>query len=83
MDNTSTNVESQDFTNKSVSRRALVKAGWILPVIAVTPLMNTASAMSAVDCDDLLLQLDAARKNHDRAAYDTIRQKIKDNGCSY
>ena len=82
MEKTSTE-QPQDFTNKSVSRRALVKAGWVLPVIAVTPLMNTASAMSAVDCNDLLQQLDDARRDKDRAKYDAVRRKIKENGCTY
>ncbi|MFK7846443.1 MAG: hypothetical protein AB8G77_14185, partial [Rhodothermales bacterium] len=58
---------SEDTTSKNtVSRRALLRAGWVLPVIAVTPLLNTASAMSAVNCDGLLAKRDLHRKNGDR-----------------
>ena len=67
--------------NKSINRRVLLKAGWILPVIAVTPLVNTASAMSSVDCDSLMAKRDMHRKNGDRAAYDNIQAKLISSGC--
>ena len=73
--------EQPSLLGKSVNRRALLKAGWILPVIAITPLMNTASAMSTVDCDALLLKRDMHRQNHDRAAYNDIQAKLDANGC--
>ena len=82
MENLTNNAEDQQSVlGKSVNRRALLKAGWILPVIAITPLMNTASAMSTVDCDALLLKRDMHRQNHDRAAYNDIQAKLDANGC--
>lgn len=67
--------------SKSFNRRALLKAGWIIPAIVVTPLMNTASAQSTVDCDNLLQKRDFHRKNGDRAAYNNIQAKLDANGC--
>ena len=81
MENVTNNVEEQSVSGKSVNRRVLLKAGWILPVIAITPLMNTASAMSTVDCDALLLKRDMHRQNRDKAAFNDIQAKLDANGC--
>lgn len=68
--------------SKSVSRRALLKAGWILPVIAATPLVNTASAMSAVNCANLQDKLAKHVQSGDFDAASDILGKIIDNGCT-
>ncbi len=81
MDNSMNHLSEETSLNNSVSRRALLRAGWVLPVIAVTPLLNTASAMSTVNCDGLLAKRDMHRKNGDRKAYDAIQQKLDANGC--
>ena len=82
MENHST-TEPAANTSKSVSRRALIKAGWILPVIAVSPLINTASAMSSVNCNDLLNQLETHKQNGDRDAYNAVRTQLRENGCTF
>lgn len=66
---------------KPVSRRALLKAGWVVPAIAVTPLMNTATAASTVNCDTLLEKRELHRANGDKDAYDDIMRKLHENGC--
>lgn len=71
----------QDVTRNAISRRALLRAGWVIPAIAVTPLMNTASAMSTVSCDNLLAKRDVHRKNGDRQAYDDLTEKLLASGC--
>jgi len=78
---TNSSEEQQSVFGKSVNRRSLLKAGWILPVIAITPLMNTASAMSTVDCDALLQKRDLHRANHDKAAFNDIQAKLDAAGC--
>ncbi len=82
MENLTNKSEDQSLlSGKSYNRRVLLKAGWILPVIAVTPLINTASAMSSVDCDSLLAKRDMHRKNGDKSAYNNIQAKLDANGC--
>ncbi len=71
----------QATANTTINRRTLLKAGWLIPVIAVTPLINTASAVSTVDCDSLLAKRAVHRKNGDRAAYDDLTAKLNANGC--
>ena len=68
---------------KSVSRRALLKAGWVVPAIAITPLMNTASAMSTVDCVNLQAKLTKHINNGDYKAANDLLGKIIDSGCTY
>ena len=79
LENKAENLEA--MAGKTMHRRTLLKAGWILPVIAVTPLVNTASAMSTVDCDALLQKREMHRRNHDRAAFDDIQGKLDAAGC--
>lgn len=67
---------------KTVSRRALLRAGWALPVIAATPLLNTASAMSAVNCANLQQKLSKHVSNGDYKSANDILVKIIDNGCT-
>ena len=67
---------------KTVSRRALLRAGWALPVIAATPLLNTASAMSAVNCANLQAKLSKHVSNGDYDSANDILVKIIDNGCT-
>ena len=67
---------------KTVSRRALIKAGWILPVIAATPLVNTASAMSSVNCANLQDKLAKHVASGDYDSASNILGKIIDNGCT-
>lgn len=67
---------------KTVSRRALLRAGWALPVIAATPLLNTASAMSAVNCANLQAKLSKHVANGDYDSANDILVKIIDNGCT-
>ncbi len=74
---------SQEQSTKSVSRRALLKAGWALPVIAATPLLNTASAMSTVNCANLQSKLSKHVNNGDYDAANDILVKIIDNGCTF
>ncbi|MFK7845550.1 MAG: hypothetical protein AB8G77_09620 [Rhodothermales bacterium] len=74
---------SQEQSAKSVSRRSILKkAGWALPVIAATPLLNTASAMSAVNCAGLQDKLSKHVNNGDYEAANDILVKIIDNGCT-
>ena len=67
---------------KTVARRALLRAGWTLPVIAATPLLNTASAMSAVDCANLQAKLSKHVASGDYESANNILIKIIDNGCT-
>ncbi len=73
--------ELQETAASTINRRMLLKAGWLIPVIAVTPLINTASAISTVDCDSLLAKRAVHRQNGDRAAYDDLTAKLNANGC--
>ena len=75
------NVNSNE--TKSVSRRALLKAGWIVPAIAVTPLMNTASAISTVNCANMQSKLYKHINNGDYEAANDLLGKIIDSGCNY
>jgi len=68
---------------KSVSRRALLKAGWVVPAIAITPLMNTASAMSTVNCTNMQSKLTKHINNGDYKAANDLLGKIIDSGCTY
>ena len=79
--NTNQSPLEQSVSRGPVSRRALLRAGWVIPVIAVTPLMNTASAMSTVNCDNLLAKRAVHRKNGDRVAYDDLTAKLEAAGC--
>ena len=79
--NTNESSVEEKISRSPMSRRALLRAGWVIPAIAVTPLMNTASAMSTVDCDNLLAKRDVHRKNGDRAAYDDLTAKLEASGC--
>ncbi|MEM8484679.1 MAG: hypothetical protein AAF564_03980 [Bacteroidota bacterium] len=81
MDNTTRHMDDEPVTEKTVSRRALLRAGWVIPVIAATPLLNTASAMSTVNCDALLERRNMHRKNGDRDSYNDIQAKLDANGC--
>ena len=74
--------KAEPVASKAMNRRALLKkAGWVLPVIAAAPLMNTAAAASTVNCAALLERRNMHRKNHDKAAYDDIQAKLDANGC--
>ena len=73
---------SQEQSPKPVSRRVLLKAGWALPVIAATPLLNTASAMSTVNCAGLQAKLSKHVNSGDYDAANDILVKIIDNGCT-
>ena len=73
---------SQKQSAKLVSRRTLLRAGWAIPVIAATPLLNTASAMSAVNCTNLQAKLTKHVNNGDFDAASDILGKIIDNGCT-
>ena len=78
------NADKQNATEKkSVSRRALLKAGWVVPAIAITPLMNTASAMSTVNCTNLQSKLIKHINNGDTKAANDLLGKIIDSGCTY
>ena len=78
--NENKNVEQSE---KAVSRRAVLKkAGWALPVIAAAPLLNTASAMSSVNCGNLQTKLSKHINNGDYDAANDILHKIIDNGCT-
>ena len=79
--NTTEGTVEENAIRGSVSRRSLLRAGWVIPVIAVTPLMNTASAMSTVNCDNLLAKRAVHRKNGDRKAYDDLTAKLEASGC--
>lgn len=81
MDNTTRHADAEPATEKTVTRRALLRAGWVIPVIAATPLLNTASAMSTVNCDALLERRNMHRKNGDRDSYNDIQAKLDANGC--
>ena len=65
----------------SKGRRRLLKAGWAVPVIAATPLLNTAVALSANDCPDLYGQMDAARAAGDKTLYQSIKRRAQEAGC--
>ena len=68
-------------TKRPVSRRALLKAGWVVPVIAATPLMNTASAVSSVNCANLQAKLVKHINSGDYDAANDMVNKIIDSGC--
>ena len=68
---------------RPVSRRALLKAGWVVPAIAATPLMNTASAMSSVNCANLQAKLVKHINNGDYDAANDMVNKIIDSGCQF
>lgn len=67
----------------SLGRRALLKAGWTVPVIAATPLLNTASAMSSVNCANLQAKLIKHINDGDLDSANDILGKIISNGCTY
>ena len=67
--------------NVSKGRRSLLKAGWAIPVIAATPLLNTAAALSSSNCGDLYAQMDEAKKNGDKALYQALKGVARDAGC--
>lgn len=81
MENTTRHTDAEPAMEKTVTRRALLRAGWVIPVIAATPLLNTASAMSTVNCDALLERRNMHRKNGDRDSYNDIQAKLDANGC--
>ena len=72
-------VESAEKVSKG--RRMLLKAGWTIPVIAATPLINTAVALSSNDCGDMYARLDEARQNGDKSLYQSLKSAAKDAGC--
>jgi hypothetical protein len=67
----------------SLGRRALLRAGWAIPVIAATPLMNTASAMSAVNCANLQTKLYKHINSGDYDAASDIVAKMIEGGCRF
>lgn len=68
---------------KAFSRRSMLRAGWALPVIAATPLMNTASAMSAFNCDRMFdKMIDSINAGDVEKAQKTLQQLL-DNGCRF
>jgi hypothetical protein len=68
---------------KAITRRSLLRAGWALPVIAATPLMNTASAMSAFNCDRMFdKMIDSINAGDVEKAQKTL-QALLDNGCRF
>lgn len=67
--------------NKVISRRAMMRAAWALPVIAAVPLLNTASAMSAYNCDRNLQRMLDALQSGDRSGAAAIRAELQANGC--
>lgn len=77
------NAENVNENTKSVSRRALLKAGWIVPAIAVTPLMNTASAQSTVNCANLQSKLVKHINNGNYDAANDLVGKMIESGCQY
>jgi hypothetical protein len=66
---------------KAISRRAMLRAGWALPVIAAVPLLNTASAMSAYNCERNLQRFLDALQSGDRQGAAAIRAELQANGC--
>ena len=66
---------------KTISRRAMMRAAWALPVIAAVPLLNTASAMSAYNCDRNYRRLLDALESGDRDGASAIRAELRANGC--
>ena len=84
MDNVgSTRSVETNEKNVSQGRRALLRAGWAIPVIAATPLMNTASAVSSVDCAALQTRLLQHISDGDADAANDIINKMIQGGCSY
>ena len=77
--------ESPETNESGVSkgRRALLRAGWAIPVIAATPLMNTASAVSSVNCANLQAKLIKHINNGDIEAANDIVGKMITSGCTY
>ncbi len=67
----------------SLGRRALLRAGWAIPVIAATPLMNTASAMSSVNCANLQSKLYKHINSGDYDAASDIVNKMINSGCQF
>ncbi|MDZ4701934.1 MAG: hypothetical protein SH809_19645 [Rhodothermales bacterium] len=68
---------------KAFSRRSMLRAGWALPVIAAMPLMNTASAMSAFNCDRMFdKMIDSINSGDVEKAQKTLQQLL-DNGCRF
>ena len=65
----------------SKNRRLLLKAGWTIPVIAATPLLNTAAALSQANCAGLYAQLDEAKRAGDKPTYQNLKGIAKDAGC--
>ncbi|MDZ4701935.1 MAG: hypothetical protein SH809_19650 [Rhodothermales bacterium] len=66
---------------KVISRRAMMRAAWALPVIAAVPLLNTASAMSGYNCDRNLQRFLDALQSGDRKGAAAIRAELQANGC--
>ncbi len=66
---------------KAISRRSMLRAAWALPVIAAVPLLNTASAMSAYNCDRNLQRFLDALQSGDRQGAAAIRAELQANGC--
>ncbi|MEZ4699272.1 MAG: hypothetical protein R2834_02995 [Rhodothermales bacterium] len=66
---------------KAFSRRAMLRAGWALPVIAAVPLLNTASAMSAYNCDRNLQRFLDALASGDKTTAANIRKELQANNC--
>ena len=62
-------------------RQLLKKAGWAIPVIAATPLLNTATAVSATNCDDLWLRLREAQANQDEKLAHELMIKLREGNC--
>ena len=83
-------MENQDQKLDAVERREsisrgrrqlLKKAGWAIPVIAATPLLNTATAVSATNCDDLWLRLREAQANQDEKLAQELMIKLREGNC--
>ena len=67
----------------SMGRRTLLKAGWTVPVIAATPLLNTASAMSSVNCAALQDRLFKHISDGNAEAANKIISRMIEGGCNY
>lgn len=73
--------EDSNVEGVSKNRRLLLKAGWTIPVIAATPLLNTASAVSTADCSGIFAQMENAKKQGDKSLYQSLKIVAKDAGC--
>ena len=70
-------VEQRDSISQG-RRQLLKKAGWAIPIIAATPLLNTATAVSTTNCDELERRLN---ETDDDNEFEAILRQLRENNC--